>query len=62
MERCDVRCVEIFEIFALELNVLQWSEGGELGKTEKRDDGMDERVRCRRGMRITVDVDGEPVR
>jgi hypothetical protein len=62
LERGDVRCVEILEIFALELNVLQRSEGGELGETEKGDDGMNKRVRCRRGMRITVDIDGEPVR
>jgi hypothetical protein len=35
MERSDVCRVEILEIFALELDVLQRSEGGELRETEK---------------------------
>jgi hypothetical protein len=40
-----VRSVEILEIFALELEVFQWNEGGESGETEERDNGVHERMR-----------------
>jgi hypothetical protein len=56
-----VRGVQILEIFSLELDVFERGEGGELGETEKGDDGMDEGMRRGRGMRITMDVDWEPV-
>lgn len=56
-----MRGIEILEVFALELYVFQRDEGGESGETEKGDDGVDEGVRGGRGMRITVDVDWEPV-
>lgn len=62
MERSDVCRVEILEIFALELDVLQRSEGGELRETEKRDEGVDKWMCCGRSMRIAVDVDWESVR
>jgi len=54
-----VRSVEILEIFALELDVFQWNEGGELGETEEGDDGVHEGMRCGGGVWIAVDVDGE---
>ena len=54
--------VEVLEIFSLELDVFQRSEGGELRETEEGDDGVDKRVRCGGGMRIAMDVDGESMR
>ena len=54
-----MRSVEVLEIFALELDVFQWSEGGELGETEEGDNGVYEGMRCGGGVRITMEVDGE---
>jgi hypothetical protein len=54
-----VGSVEILEIFALELDVFQWNESGELGETEEGDDGVHEGMRCGGGVRIAMDVDGE---
>jgi hypothetical protein len=54
-----VRSVEILEIFALELDVFQWDESGELGETEEGDNGVHEGMRCGGGVRIAMDVDGE---
>jgi hypothetical protein len=51
--------VEVLEVFPLKLDVFQRSEGGELREAEEGDDGVDEGMRCGRGMRIAVDVDGE---
>ena len=62
MEGSDVRGVEVLEIFALKLDVFQGCEGGELGETEERDDGVDEGMRRGGGMGIAVDVDWESVR
>lgn len=56
-----MRSVEILEIFALELDVFQWSESGKLGETEEGDDGVYEGMRCGGGVRIAMDVDGESV-
>ncbi len=54
-----MRGVEIFKVFALELDVFQWSESRELGETEEGDDGVDEGMCCGGCVRIAVDVDGE---
>ena len=62
MEGCDVRGVEVFEIFALELDVFQRYEGGESGETEERDDGVDVGVHRGGGMRIAMNVDRESMR
>lgn len=51
--------VEILEIFALELDVFQWSESRELGETEEGDNGVYEGMRCGGGVRIAMDVDGK---
>jgi hypothetical protein len=56
-----VRSVEMLEIFALELDVFRWGESGELGEAEKGDDGVYEGMRCRGGVRITMDVDEESI-
>jgi hypothetical protein len=56
-----VRSVEILEIFALELEVFQWSESGEFGETEEGDNGVHEGMGCGGGVRIAMDVDGESV-
>jgi hypothetical protein len=61
MERGDMRGVEIFEIFALKLDVFQRSEGGESGETEEGDDGVDVGMCRGGGMRIAMDVDWESV-
>lgn len=62
MEGRDVRGIEIFEIFALELDVFQRYEGGKLGETEERDDGVHEGMHRGGGMGIAMDVDWESVR
>lgn len=62
LERCDVRCVEILEILALELDVFQGSEGGKMRETKKRYDGMNERMGRGGSMRIAMNIDRESVR
>lgn len=57
-----MRGVEVFEIFALELDVFQRCEGGKLGETEERDDGVDVGMHRGGGMGIAMDVDWESVR
>ena len=59
LQGSDVRGVEVLEIFALELDVFQWGESGELGETEEGDDGVHEGMRCGGGVWIAMDVDGE---
>jgi hypothetical protein len=54
-----VRSVEILEIFALELDMFQWGESGELGEAEEGDDGVYEGMRCGGCVRIPMNVDGE---
>jgi hypothetical protein len=56
-----MRGVEIFEIFALKLDVFQRGEGGESRETEERDDGVDVGMCRGGGMRIAMDVDWESV-
>jgi len=62
LEGGDVRRVEVLEVFALELDVLERGEGGELGEAEEGDDGVHEGVRGWGRMGVAVDVDWESVR
>ena len=62
LERRDVRRVEILEILALELDVLQRSEGGKTREAEKRYNGMNERMGGGGSMRIAMNIDRESVR
>ena len=54
-----MRGVEILEVFALELDVFQGGESGELREAEEGDNGVHEGMRCGGGVRITMDVDGK---
>ena len=54
-----MRGVEILEVFALELDVFQGGESGELREAEEGDNGVHEGMRCGGGVRIAMDVDGE---
>lgn len=54
-----MRGVEVLEVFALELDVFQWGESGELGEAEEGNDRVHEGMGCGGGVRISMDIDGE---